>query len=161
MIRLAESIDHSVVAISNLLPKWIFQKYNIEYCVAKFAIEFFIFPQVNDHNFCFSPSLRYDNTLSVCHLKCSISKNVFYACNLLQYQFWKPILDLIKAAKIRTRLIKYMKIIFEDVDFLVTPTCGQTPEPIHEGDSECKFLNIALWRRHNLSSDTLYFRWCI
>lgn len=51
----------------------------------------------------------------------------------------KPLLDLIKAAKIRTRLIKYMKIIFEDVDFLVTPTCGQTPEPIHEGDSVCKF----------------------
>ena len=53
----------------------------------------------------------------------------------------KPALDLIKAAKIRTRLIKYMKIIFEEVDFLITPTCGQTPEPIHEGDSICKFFN--------------------
>ena len=53
----------------------------------------------------------------------------------------KPALDLIKAAKIRTRLIKYMKIIFEEVDFLITPTCGQTPEPIHEGDSICKFFD--------------------
>ena len=56
----------------------------------------------------------------------------------------KPASDLIKAAKIRTRLIKYMKIIFEDVDFLITPTCGQTPEPIHEGDSVCKFFLIKL-----------------
>ena len=31
-----------------------------------------------------------------------------------------------------------MEKVFEDVDFLLTPTCGQVPEPIHPLDDVCK-----------------------
>ena len=46
--------------------------------------------------------------------------------------------DVMTGAKLRTCFIRYMKHLFQDIDFLATPTCGQTAEPVNENDEKCK-----------------------
>ena len=46
--------------------------------------------------------------------------------------------DMMAANKIRTCFIRYMKDLFKRVDFIATPTCGQTAELFDENDEKCK-----------------------